>query len=77
MHSLRIDIGISNLITIPPEEFMCPICLDNNTDTHIIKLKCCNQYLHLDCINDYWKHTSIVCPLCRENSCPFCLGSGC
>lgn len=60
------------------KDFICSICLDNNKNIDIVKLKCCNNYLHYKCYLEFLKSNKIMkCPLCRNTKCPICLGKGC
>lgn len=46
----------------PPEEFLCPICLGENTDEDITSIECGHSY-HISCIRE-WNRVRNTCPMC-------------
>ena len=80
IQGFNIDLRISSLqvdATHVDEDWVCAICMDNEvTDTtRLVRLKCCGQVMHMDCAKTAWM-SSMVCPLCRTHTCPFCNGDG-
>tara|TARA_B100001121_G_C18493227_1_gene528340 strand:+ start:19 stop:459 length:441 start_codon:yes stop_codon:yes gene_type:complete len=71
---LLIDIYISDLYTDNiPSNWLCNICLDN-INKSFIKLKCCNNIFHEDCLKKFWKnncanktYVKTICPLCKSH----------
>ena len=80
IRNFYLDFRMSELIdeTDTNQDNNCCICLEKLSNTISIKLNCCHNTIHLDCITNYWKkNNSIICPLCRNNNCPFCSDSNC
>lgn len=44
----------------------CCVCLDTFAYKSFISLKCCNNYLHTDCLLQLFINSKTDCPLCRE-----------
>ena len=80
IRSFNIDLRISSLQVDAPhldEDWVCAICMDNPSagTVRLVRLRCCNQVMHMDCAKTAWM-SSISCPLCRRDTCPFCDGNG-
>ena len=41
----------------------CCICMGSN---NLMKVKCCNQQYHVDCVNHWLKQKKFTCPMCRN-----------
>jgi len=49
-------------------EDMCCICLECIRDKINYKLLCCKNYIHIECVNQYFDNKNYkTCPLCRKN----------
>ena len=41
----------------------CCICMGSD---NVIKVKCCNQPFHVDCLNQWLQQKKYTCPMCRN-----------
>lgn len=41
----------------------CCICMGSD---NVIKVKCCNQSFHVDCLNQWLQQKKYTCPMCRN-----------
>lgn len=59
-----IDKSLKNLKHLSNDT--CCICLDTMNTTVNIKLHCCNNLIHLNCINKYIEYKNKYCLLCKS-----------
>lgn len=52
------------------DEKLCPICIEHYESGSIIKTLPCMHNYHSACI-DRWLYIKAICPLCKQNVCPF------
>ena len=41
----------------------CCICMGSD---NLMKVKCCNQQFHVDCLNQWLQQKKFTCPMCRN-----------
>ena len=41
----------------------CCICMGSD---NLMKVKCCNQHFHVDCVNQWLQQKKFTCPMCRN-----------
>jgi hypothetical protein len=72
----HIELRVGVLQSNPDQEWVCPICLEASRSCRrgCVRTKCCHQMMHTSCAVDVWVSTFGVCPMCRCNKCPFCMG---
>ena len=57
----------STAVIIENADTVCSICCDSNDKNNFCKLKCCNQNIHVKCLERWLRSDSN-----HANSCPFC-----
>ena len=53
-----------NEIATPPEDWNCPVCMEEHDGKTIVELKC-KHVFHFSCIKKWVEERKNSCPLCR------------
>ena len=52
-----------NTLDCSTQPMSCCICMGSD---NLMKVKCCNQQFHVDCLNQWLQQKKFTCPVCRN-----------